>query len=452
MPDPPRVVLLISPTEGYDRGILYGIARYARNHGPWILHVFAYQAGFPLLERVTLLTDWGSKRRSRRRSASLPLDLRGFGATGIIGRIDAPEVADAVRAAALPTVALDLTAEQLAQADLVRQVSEIRPDSHKAGVMAAEHFLDRGFRQFAFVGYENRNWSRYRQEAFCARLREADFECQVLLSTAATPWHCEQPEVTQWLKALPKPLAVMACSDVRGREVIEACHLGGLHLPDDVAVLGVDDDRMVSELANPPLSSVALNSEQGGYRAAELLAGLMSGRVKKRQLILVEPSWVAARASTDVIAVQDREIAKAVLFIRENARRPIGVKDVVKHSLGSRRALEIRFRHSLGRSIRDEIERVRLRWAKQLLVETDLSLSKVAECSGFGSRSYLGAVFRRTTGMTLMEYRRHCFRPPPISFDITTLSRISAVGQVLSRAAAVDQQPRPVNVRSIIGR
>lgn len=406
MSDPPRVILLISPTEGYDRGILYGIARYARNHGPWILHVFAYQAGFPLLERVTLLTDWGSKRRSKSRPSSLPLDLRGFGATGIIGRADTPEVAEVVRAADLPTVALDLTDEQLAQADFVRHVSEIRPDSHKAGVMAAEHFLDRGFRHFAFVGYENRNWSDYRQEAFCTRVRESHFDCQTFLSTTSTPWHHEQPKVTQWLQALPKPLAVMACSDVRGREVIEACNLGGLRVPDDVAVVGVDDDRMVSELANPPLSSVALNSEQGGYQAAELLAGLMSGRIKKRQLILVEPSQVVTRASTDVVAVQDREIAKAVIFIRENARRPIGVQDVVKHAVTSRRALEIRFHRCLGRSIRDEIERIRLRWAKQLLTETDLSLSKIAECSGFSSRSYLGTVFHRETGLTLMEYRR----------------------------------------------
>jgi LacI family transcriptional regulator len=338
------------------------------------------------------------------------LDQRGFGATGIIGRIETPELAEAIDAAKLPTVALDLTEEQLSNDRLVRRISEIRPDSHKAGRIAAEHFLERGFWQFAFVGYANRNWSRSREEGFCERLREAGFGCDVFQHPQKrrfAPWHREQPTVTKWLQSLPKPVAVMACSDIRAREVIEACNLGRIHVPNEVAVVGVDDDRMVSELSNPPLSSVALSAEQAGYQAAELLDHLMSGRVKERQLILVDPLWVVARASTDVIAVEDRDVARAALFIRDNARRPIGVQDVVKCSATSRRTLEMRFQRSLHRSIRDEIQRVRLEWAKQLLVETDLPLSKVAKCAGFSSRSYLGNVFHRATGMTLLRYRRN---------------------------------------------
>ena len=118
--------------------------------------------------------------------------------------------------------------------------------------------------------------------------------------------------------------------------MIEACALGGMHVPNDVAVVGVDEDHLLSELSNPPLSSVALNAEQGGYEAAELLDGLMSGRVKEPRLILVEPRWVVARPSSDVIAVDDRDVAAAVAYIRDNARRHIGVEDIVKHSAVSR--------------------------------------------------------------------------------------------------------------------
>lgn len=410
MADLPKIVLLISPTEGYDRGLLYGIARYVRNHGPWMLHVFVYQSGFPLLERIAFLTDWGKTESSaKQRHVSAPLDLRGFGATGLIGRIETPEVAEEIIAAGLPAVALDLTDEQLANERFVQRISEIRPDSHKAGRIAAEHFLTRGFWQFAFIGYAGRNWSRSREDGFRERLHESGLDCNVFEPSDQkpfVPWHHEQPAVTKWLQSLPKPVAVMACSDVRGREVIEACRLGGLHVPNDVAVVGVDDDRMVSELSNPPLSSVALNAEQGGYQAAELLDQLMSRQIEKRKLILVEPLWVVARTSTDVVAVEDPDVARAAVFIRDNARRPIGVNDVVKHSATSRRTLEMRFQRSLHHSIRDEIQQVRLAWAKQLLVETDLPLSKVAQCAGFTNRSYLGSVFRRSTGMTLLQYRR----------------------------------------------
>jgi LacI family transcriptional regulator len=309
----------------------------------------------------------------------------------------------------LPVVAMDLTEEQLSENSPLRHTSEIRPDAHKAGRMAAEHLLDRGFRRFGFCGYPRENWSRNREEGFRQRLSEAGFECQGYQPPRSKPhpaWNQEQPAVTAWLQSLQKPVGVMATNDVRGRQVIEACSIGGIHVPDDIAVIGADDDRVLSGFCNPPMSSVALNAEQGGYRAAELLDGMMAGKVKKKQLLLVEPLWVVARPSTNVIAIEDREVASAVMYIRENAKRPIGVDDIVRHSAMSRRALEIRFYRSLGRSIREEIQRVRLGWVKQLLVETDLSIAKIADCTGFSSQSYLSGVFRRDTDTTLAAYRR----------------------------------------------
>jgi LacI family transcriptional regulator len=203
----------------------------------------------------------------------------------------------------------------------------------------------------------------------------------------------------------------MACNDGRGRQILEASLLAGRDVPDDVAVMGVDEDRLLCSLANPPLSSVAFNLEKAGYQAAELLDGLMSGAIKEPQRIMVEPLWVVARRSTDVIALDDRCVAAALRFIRDNFHRPIGVADVVEQAPLSRRTLEIRFHRSLGRSIRKEIERVRLDWAKRLLVETNLPAAKVCEASGFNNLSYLSTVFRREVGMPLTEYRRRTRTP-----------------------------------------
>jgi LacI family transcriptional regulator len=182
-------------------------------------------------------------------------------------------------------------------------------------------------------------------------------------------WHREQPLVTAWLQSLPKPVGIMACNDVRGRQVIEACLQVGLQVPDDVAVVGVDEDRLLCDLANPPLSSVALNLERAGYQAAELLAGLISGRVRQPRRILAEAMWVIPRRSTDVLAVEDRDVAAALRFIRDRFRTRIGVDDVVAEACISRRSLEMRFQRSLGRSIRQEIQRVRLAWSQKLAVE-----------------------------------------------------------------------------------
>lgn len=400
----------MSSGAGYDRGMLRGIASYIQHHGPWVSFLAGDQRGLPAppMESVTHQSAAGGSMSGSRRTAS-SLNLRALGATGVIGRLYPPNVAEAVVASGLPVVAMDLTDEQLSERSPLRLISEIRPDAHKAGRMAAEHLLDRGFRRFGFCGYPNENWSRWREEGFRQRLKEAGYECEVFRASrrkSHPAWNQEQPAVTAWLQSLQKPVGVMATNDVRGRQVIEACAIGGIHVPDDIAVVGADDDHVLSAFSNPPLSSVALNSEQGGYQAAKLLDDMMSGRVREQRLILVEPLWVVARPSTDVIAIEDREVAAGVMYIRDNARRPIGVQEVVKHSAVSRRALEIRFHQSLGRSIREEIQRVRLGWVRQLLVETDMSIAKIAECTGFSSQTYLSGVFRRETGTTLAVYRR----------------------------------------------
>ena len=415
MSETPRVALLMIPFAGYDRGLLEGIARYAQLHGPWVFFLSGDYPEVPLPTSDSLSGSFIGQEymSSVATGASLP-DLRRWGVNGFIGRIQSPKMAKKLLSSGLPVIGIDLPEEQFACRDLLSKISEICADSQKAGLLAAEHFLERGFWNYAFCGYEGRGWSQRRQEGFVARLAEADFFCQVYQPPRlkhGLSWKQELPMVTSWLKSLPRPVAIMACNDIRGRQVLEASLLSHLEVPEDVAVIGVDNDQFVCNLSNPPLSSIAINLNQAGYQAAELLAGLMRGKVRRPRQIVAEALWVVPRRSSDVIATEDRHVAVALRFIRDHARESIGVDDVVRQSGISRRGLEIRFQQTLDRSIRGEIERTRLVFTKQLLVETNLPAEQIARLAGFCGLSYLSGVFRREAGMTLTQFRRRMHIP-----------------------------------------
>jgi LacI family transcriptional regulator len=410
MPDVPRVVLLLSHHAGYDRGILQGIVRYARIHGPWNLYLAGVEPGLPLPEMETFS---GGRSKTTDPACEAPQmrlpDLRRWEAKGIIGRLQNRRIAKMALAVGVPVIAMDLSEEQLAGDLPLSRVSEIRSDSHEAGRMAAEHLLERGFRRFGYCGYAGRTWSERSREGFCKQIEKAGFHCDVYeppKRSRPVLWQQERDMVTAWLRSLPKPAGVMSCNDIRGRQVLESSALGGMSVPDEVAVVGVDDDQLLCELSNPPLSSVVLNAEQGGYQAADLLDALMSCRKKGPQRIDVEPLWVLARQSTDALAVDDADVAAAVRYIRDHLQAPIGVQNIVEQVTLSRRALELRFEQVLGRSIRAEIQRARLAWAKRLLVETGLPVAKIADLAGFRGHSYLSEVFHREAGETPAQYRR----------------------------------------------
>jgi len=386
----PKVALLVETSLGYGRALLRGVVRYARLHGPW---AFYLQPG-DLRQILPKMEEWGG--------------------TGSIARVETPEVAKAVLAARLPTIVLDLNFAQLDPKNPLSRLSEVCPDSHTAGRLAAEHLMERGFRHFAFVGvWGDLPWSVRRGEGFNKRLEEAGLPCSdfpMPKSPRDRRWGREQAILSAWLAQLPKPLGILACDDDRGRQVLEACKAAGLVVPEDAAVVGVDNDELLCELSDPTLSSVALDVEQAGYAAAELLDGLMSGRIQQPQRILAQPTRVVARRSTDVHATEDRDLAKAVRFIQDNIVRPIGVEDVVEQVGCSRRALELRFRKLLGRSVNQEIQQIRIERAKQLLAETDLTMTRIAESLGFGSANYMIRLFRQKVGATPEEYRRRLRR------------------------------------------
>jgi LacI family transcriptional regulator len=197
----------------------------------------------------------------------------------------------------------------------------------------------------------------------------------------------------------------MACDDDRGRQSLTACREGEMQVPEDVAVIGVDNDEVLCDVSDPPLSSVALDTESAGYEAAALLDGLMAGRVRQPKRILVPPLFVVQRRSTDIVAANDRDVAMALRFIHERAGKPIAVKEIARASSLSRRMLELRFRRAVGRTIHEEIERSRLERAKRLLAETGMPIAEVALAAGFASAGYFSKVFRHATGLPPGEYR-----------------------------------------------
>jgi LacI family transcriptional regulator len=381
----PRVALLVETSLGYGRRFLRGVVRYARLHGPWAFYINPAD----LRQLLPRMEEWGG--------------------TGIIARLETPQVERAVLAAGLPTIAIDLTARQLAPGSPTAALHEVRADSLAAGRLAAEHLLDRGLRSFAFVGVSAEfSWSLDRGREFCERIAATGLPCAEFplpRRPADREWNREQTILAAWLASLPRPLGVFGCDDDRARQVCEACHRANLEVPDDVAVIGVDNDDLLCDLADPPLTSVALDSEQAGWEAAAILDRLMRGERLPPQRILVSTVGVVVRRSTDVQTAEDPAVGRALRFITDRAAQPIDVADVVAAAGCGRRSLELRFRATVGRSIVAEIHRARVERARRLLAESDLSVEQVAAAAGFSSSGYLIRLFKRETGLSPRSYR-----------------------------------------------
>jgi LacI family transcriptional regulator len=275
--------------------------------------------------------------------------------------------------------------------------------------MASEHFIEKGFKNFAFCGFDIFEWSNERKLFFTKYNNEAGFTTHLYDSSKkniSQDWEVEQRHVIEWLKSIPKPVALMACNDDRGQHILEVCKLIGLKVPDDVSVIGVDNDPMICEIGDPPLTSIALDVESAGFNSAKLLNDLISGTKMNGQQIIVSPTHVVQRQSSDIFAVNDLEITKALKFIRENARSKIYVKDVVNSTCLSRRILEKRFRDILHRSIYDEIRRRRVDLITKFLIETDLPISEITSLFTFTDMEHISRYFKKEKGMGLREFRK----------------------------------------------
>ena len=310
---------------------------------------------------------------------------------GVISRHTTPGLVQMCAQLRIPLVDLNDTAP-------FPGVPKIRPDNVALGHLAAEHLLERAFQRFGFTGFSNDGWSCERRDGFVEALRLAGRDCDIYdvhYPGDGTPaWAPEQiAGLAEWIKRLPKPVGIMACFDLRAQQILVAAHENNILVPEEVAVIGANNDPIRCELSFPPLSSVVPNAFQSGYRAAETLAEMLAGRKPEIMDQRIEPLGVVTRPSTDVLAIDDKILAAALSFIRLNACRGISVDSVARHAFGSRSQLEKKFRRHLGHSPQAEIRRVQFNKIKQLLLETDFPLKKIAELAGFEHVEYMCDVF-----------------------------------------------------------
>lgn len=378
----PRVAILVQNSTEWGQGVIRGIAEYMTQHGPWL--IFIEPRG--LYEQLTLPEGW-----------------RG---DGIIARVNHEGLLKQLEEIEIPVV--NVSWSNAAPPDMPRVTS----DEMACGDLAAKHFVMHGFRHFAYCGPIDR--PDYTNDKVGKAFRDAVEKAGYSCSSYAPPrgkllerWYDRMQNLALWLSKLPRPVAMLAWNDARAREVIEACRMTELRVPEDLAILTAEQDPIMAELSTMPISSLNCSARRVGYEAAEMLATLMKGQTLKKREVLVPPVGVIQRRSTDIIAIDDEELAAALIFIRDNAHRPIQVEDILDAVPLSRRALELHFQQKLGRTPADEIRRVRLERAKQLLIDTELPLAQVAKRCGYNHVQVLIRNFKRVLGMTPDQFRKH---------------------------------------------
>ena len=321
---------------------------------------------------------------------------------GVICRSTTPELAEKLRDNHLPVVDLN---DRYGYLGLPR----ISSDMGAIGRMATEHLLERGFRNIAFCGFSGELWSNDRLAGVIEAVGGADHLCGTFHSPIddirQSNWQVARTKMCEWIETLPRPLGIIAANDVHGYHVLDSCRVLNLAVPEEVAVVGVDNAEIFCELCTPPLSSILPNAKRIGYEAAQLLEHLMAGGTAPNENHLLPPLEVITRQSSDVLAIGDPTIAQALRFIREQSCQGITINDVLAHTPLSRSSLERGFRHFLGHSPQEEIRRVRLKRVKQLLIQTDWSLVRIAQATSYNP-DYMLVHFKRAFGRTPSEWRR----------------------------------------------
>jgi LacI family transcriptional regulator len=375
----PHVALIVETSKAFGRGLLRGISKYITAHKRWSIYVDERSVGDP---PPGWLDDWNGH--------------------GIIMRAQTKKIADVVEGLRVPAVD---TLHQLQGLN----VPAVIADDEAIAQVAAEHLLERHFRHFAFVGVERAFWSKLRRDAFVEFLHRAGHVCQVYSPLSRRrfleSWEGGQDDLAEWIRELPKPVGIFVAHDLRSLCVLDACRRIDVAVPEQVAVVGVDNDEVLCDLGDPPLSSVKLDFETMGYEAAALLERLMRKQQPPKSPILVRPVGVETRLSTDVVAIADSATAAALRYIRHNACDGIGVAQVARHCGVSRRVLERNFSRFLNSSPHEQIVRVKLTRAKELLAETDYTLDAIAAKSGFSNAAYLSVLFKKQVGETPGDFR-----------------------------------------------
>ncbi|MBN1796085.1 MAG: DNA-binding transcriptional regulator [Sedimentisphaerales bacterium] len=374
-----KVIIMVDTARASGRKFLKGIERYIRSNTSWQVCV---QPPHYLPTSKFNAPSWFKLQE----------------ADGLIAR-DSQHTASILKLK-IPRIINDTKLENPA-------VSSIYTNSEKTSELAAKYFIGLGFKNYAFCGFEGLAWSDKRKEKFTEHLQKKGFENifnyrDSLNKTQKSK--TERQSIAQWLKSLPTPACVFACNDDRAIHVLEACKISNIAVPEEIAVLGVDNDDLICDLSSPPLSSIELNFEKGGFEAAGLMDKMISGD-KTSTNIVIEPLDIVTRQSTDIFAIEDKQLVKALIFIRENYEKPIQVKDVVASTELSRRRLELLFKKYIKKSIKDEITLQRTESIKRRLRNSTEPLYMIAKSLKYTDPEHFSRFFKNATGFSPTAYR-----------------------------------------------
>lgn len=379
-----KIILLIDISEEYGQNLTKGIVKYSKEHGPWVF------CKMPLFYRETHGVE------------GIVKFAKEWGANGIIAHLDNALDIKKIHEAGISLIVEDFK-------ERFEGTSNITGGYFETGEMGAEYFIKKGFKHFGFYGFKNIVWSRERFEGFQNYLSDHKFAVHNFDQDhqgEKTLWFYKPSLLSQWLKSLPKPIAIMACDDERAQHITEACKQAQIPIPEQIAVLGVDNDQMICNLSDPPLSSINLDTEKGGYEAAKLIHFLISEKKQTPQNIVVKPTHIITRHSTDITSASDELIAKALKFIHLNIADKINVSDVLKEVPLSRRSFEKRFYDITGVAVYKYIYNLKIQKFAERLLETDKTVSEIAMESSFALSNNISRQFKQVKGCTPSEYRK----------------------------------------------
>jgi LacI family transcriptional regulator, galactose operon repressor len=375
-----EVAVLVETEDSWGCSVIRGIADYSQNQGHW-----------------NLLID----PRDHEQRSALP-DL--WNGDGVIARINSRMQVDQIRERSLPTVNVGTNFMGL------DGVCDVATDDRMRAQLAVAHLRDRGFERFGYFAPPSHQYSPSVGAQFAAAVEEAGYECRTYKPGyrigRKIGWGEQQKRVSRWLASLDSPVALLAVDAHRGRQLAEICYLSEIRVPDEVAILAGDTDELLCDVCTPPLSSVAVADRRIGYEAAAALDRAMHGEPLPQEPIHIPPQGVISRQSTDILAIDDEAVVRALRFIQTHAFQDIVVQDILREVPVSRRSLEIQFRHYLGRSPAEEIRRVRLEKGRELLARTTMSISEIATSCGFANATRFGVAFRKRFDQTPLAYRK----------------------------------------------
>ena len=379
MQDNYRVALIIETSISFGRELLKGINKYLQAEKPWSIYIEQHQL-WAMPAAWVMNSSWD----------------------GIISRPTDKKLAAMFKQMNVPVIDLNDHHDNLG-------IPRVCADNVAIGELGARHLIERGFRNFAYCGFESGKWCNDRLNGFRHVVEEKNFFFDSFLSSTLRgdhgDWQAEQKALEEWLIGLPKPLALMTCNDIRAQHVMNACKSIDIAIPENIAVIGVDNSDLFCELCDPPLSSINPDAESIGYHAAKLLHNMMQGK-DSSDLTLIQPKGIITRQSSDILAIDDEVLCKALHYIRENACSGAVVDDIIRQCSVSRSLLERRFRKYLNRSPQAEIRQVQVNRIKELLSSTDLSLKKIAELTGFEHPEYMSYVFKKIAQVSPGQFRK----------------------------------------------